>query len=117
MNKKPKKVTLFKAYISYNKNKKKKVYTLENCISIKGRIAQLYKWRIRPIFANLNSREQVFLFNELKKHNFSLTADNYMVFYPYMVELRVEGMVMALNLDEPHGFNLMWFNLSDAIEL
>ncbi|MFT4803626.1 MAG: hypothetical protein ACI9DJ_002498 [Algoriphagus sp.] len=103
MNRKPKKIHIFQAYVSYNKNQKRKIYTIENCISVKGRIAHLYRWRIRPIFANLNSKEEVYLFNESRRHRFTLTAENHTIFYPYRVELRMEGMVKGLNFDEPHG--------------
>lgn len=109
----PRRIKLFKAYIRYQDN----IYTLENCFLVKGRIAQLYKWRIRPIFANLTTSDQELVFKELKKSKGALTADNYQQLLPYMVKLDVEGRPMSCDLDDPAGPHKQWLFLHKAVNV
>ena len=107
----PRRLRLFKTYISYLDQNKRKVYILENCINVKGRVAQIYKWRVRPIFVNLNDTEREFVFSELKKSRGSITAANYHLFLPYMAKFSHDPKVLVVDLDSSHGIYLGYLNM------
>lgn len=112
--KKPRRLRVFKVYISYFEEGKRSIYILENCINVKGRVAQIYKWRIRPIFVNLDKQQKELVFTELKKSKGSITATNYQFFLPYMAKFSHDPKALVIDLDSSHGIYLGYLHMHKA---
>lgn len=110
-----KRIRLFKAYLGFKYQDERKIYIIENCVSVAGHVAQLYKGRLRPICAGLRPDEIKSVVAILRKSYGSVTPENYQQLLPYMAKLEVtdHGRII-IDLESDHGLALQWLRMHEA---
>ncbi|MGR3809574.1 hypothetical protein [Jiulongibacter sp. NS-SX5] len=110
-----KRIRLFKAYISFRSLGHQRIYIVENCVEIKGRLAQLHKGRLRPLCINLHTRQIDRVMAILRKSYGSVTPSNYLELLPYMAKLEINNRGrVVVDLDSDHGLGLQWLQIHKA---